>query len=139
MYKYWLSTNPPMSEVGAESDKFLKQLDKNKMGGVTLKSTEHYNALIDKIDTLHDAVISMGHQLLGATSKWMTTKQVQDHLSKSENWVLQHKHHIGCTKSAGTLLFKRTYVEEFLEADYFRIGDEANKQPPAKKSARRKS
>lgn len=108
------------------------------MEGVTLIQTEQYNALINKIEALHDAVISMGDQLLGATSKWMTTKQVQDHLSKSENWVLQHKHHIGCTKSAGTLLFKRTDVEEFLEADYFRIGDEANKQPPVKRSARRK-
>jgi hypothetical protein len=81
----------------------------------------------------------MGDQLNSSTSKWMTTKEVRGHLSKSENWVLQHKHHIGCTKSAGTLLFKHSDVEEFLEADYFRIGHEGNKQPPAKRSARRRS
>lgn len=108
------------------------------MEGVTLIQTEHYNALINKIDELHSAVVSMGDQLIQLNSKWMTTKQVCDHLNKSENWVLLHKHEIGYTKRSGTLLFKRTAVEEFLEADYFRVGDDASKHLPAKRSARRK-
>lgn len=90
------------------------------MEGVTIISTEHYNALINKIDTLHQAMTSIGDQLINLNSKWMTTKEVCDHLKKTENWLLLHKHEIGYTKRSGTLLFKRADVEEFLEADYFK-------------------
>jgi hypothetical protein len=90
------------------------------MEAVTILPTEQYNALVSKIDTLHGVVLTMGDQLLNATSKWMTTKQVCEHLSKSENWVLLHKHELGCSKRAGTLLFKRADVDAFIESDYFK-------------------
>jgi hypothetical protein len=45
----------------------------------------------------------------------MTTRQACSHLKDSENWVLLHKQELGFSKRSGTLLFKRTDVDNFIE------------------------
>jgi hypothetical protein len=33
---------------------------------------------------------------------------------------MNHKHDLGCSKRAGTLLFKRADVDDFINSDYFK-------------------
>ncbi|GEM_PF-3212568 len=105
------------------------------MEGVTLISTEEYNTLINMIERTHNTVLALAKQLEDLNSKWMTTKQVCAYLHKHETWVHAHKHELGCTKRAGTLLFKRTAIDEFLGEDWFREGEvpEVTTKRPAKR------
>jgi hypothetical protein len=53
--------------------------------------------------------------------KLMSTKDVAEHLQVTTQWVILHKHDIGCSKRTGKLLFKRSDVEAFSKSDYFKI------------------
>jgi hypothetical protein len=77
--------------------------------------------------------MDMNEQIHNLSSKWMTTRQVCAYVHKHENWVLLHKHELGSSKRAGTLLFKRSAIVEFIDADYFRIGEDSGNPNPSKR------
>ncbi|MGN7203948.1 helix-turn-helix domain-containing protein [Pedobacter sp. SAFR-022] len=107
------------------------------MEGVTIISTEQYNVLINMLERTHDTVLHLAKQLEDINSKWMTTAQVCAYVKKERTWVMQHKHELGSTKRAGTLLFKRSAIDEFLGEDWFREGEKP--EPLVKRPAKRRS
>lgn len=52
--------------------------------------------------------------------KLMSTKEVAEYLQVTTNWVILHKHDIGCSKRTGKLTFKRSDVEAFQNSDYYK-------------------
>lgn len=106
------------------------------MEGVTIITTEQYNALIDMLERTHHTVLALAKQMEDLNSKWMTTEQVCTYVKKKRTWVMDHKHELGCTKRAGTLLFKRTAIDEFLGEDWFREGEVP--EVPTKRPAKRR-
>lgn len=106
------------------------------MEGVTLISTEEYNKLVNMIERTHETVLALAKQLEDLNSKWMTTKEACKYIKASENWIMTHKHELGCTKRSGKLLFKRSAIDEFLGQDWFREGEVP--ETPAKRPAKRK-
>jgi hypothetical protein len=107
------------------------------MEGVTLIQTDQFEAITNEIRGMHHMVTSMGRELQDLKSKWMTTKQVCTYINKHETWVFRNKEILGYSKKAGTLLFKRTSIDEFIDSGYFKIGEIPNYEMPIKRRAKR--
>ena len=86
------------------------------MEGVTVIDTTTFAKLIDSIEELRSKVL---RQMEEQTDPYLTTKEVQKMLKKSENWVLLHKEELGFSKRTGTLLFKRKDIVEYINEDYY--------------------
>lgn len=93
--------------------------------GMTLIDTQVLEKLINKLDSLEQAVTTTIKDLKSTTTPYLSTKQVCEMLNVSENWVLLHKDDLGSSKRTGKLTFKRKAIEEFIEEDYFRISRRA--------------
>jgi hypothetical protein len=106
------------------------------MEGVTMISTEEYRSLINMLERIHHTVTLLAKQLEELNSKWMTTEQVGKYIKKSNNWVMLHKYELGCTKKSGSLLFKRTAIDQYLGEDWFKEGEIP--ELPVKRPAKRK-
>jgi len=92
----------------------------SELAGVSVVPTHEYKAHLNEVKDLRVEVRKALELLTASQSKYMTTSEVMEYLKKSENWVLLNKHKLGCSKSAGTLLFKRTDIDEFINQDYFK-------------------
>jgi hypothetical protein len=90
------------------------------MEGVSIVSTTLLESMLSKIDDLHAQVSQMNAERKAQSAPYLTTAQVCKYINKSRNWVMTHKHHLGCSKRAGTLLFKRADIDEFINSDYFK-------------------
>lgn len=90
------------------------------MEGVTIIETSVLEKLIAKIEQLESTVKTTLADINNKTKPYLTTKEVCELLSKSENWVLLHKHELGYSKRTGTLIFKRKAIEEYIDEDYFK-------------------
>ena len=90
------------------------------MEGVSIVPTTLLQDLIYKVEDLHKQVCQMNAERKEQSAPYLTTAQVCKYLNKSRNWVMTHKNHLGCSKRAGTLLFKRADIDEFINSDYFK-------------------
>jgi len=86
------------------------------MEGVTIIETKVLQDLISNIQSLQQTV---KEELTRNSDPYLTTKDVCRLLKKSENWVLLHKDDLGSSKRTGTLLFKRSAIDAYIEQDYF--------------------
>jgi len=87
---------------------------------ITIESSA-YDNLIDQITGLQSLFTTALTELKEASKPYLTTKEVCQMLNKSENWVLLNKADLGYSKRTGTLLFKRTLVEEYINEDFFQM------------------
>lgn len=90
------------------------------MEGVSIVDKPTMEALLDKLEVMHGLFIKTSAELKNYKTTYLTTRQVCEYIKKSENWVLLHKHDLGCSKRAGTLLFKRQDIDDFINSDYFK-------------------
>lgn len=90
------------------------------MEGVSIVPTELLNKLFNKLEDIHQRVTQIDQERKEASATYLTTAQLMKYMNKSRNWIMTHKHQLGCSKSAGTLLFKRADVDAFIESDYFK-------------------
>jgi hypothetical protein len=112
---------------------------KNRMErpNVAIVDNDLLETLIWKVEKLSERVEQMHKEMHEVSIKYMTTAQVCEYIKKSENWVLLHKHDLGCSKRAGTLLFKRTAIDQYLGEDWFKEGEEIIlTKRPAKRRAK---
>lgn len=89
------------------------------MEGVSIVPTGLLESLISKVENLHEMVRKMDQERKEGTATYLTTTQTCKYLNKSRTWVMANKHNPGCSKRAGTLLFKRTDIDEYINSDYF--------------------
>ena len=90
------------------------------MDGVSIVPTELLNKLINKLEDIHQRVTQIDQERKEAPATYLTTAQLMKYMNKSRNWIMTHKEDLGCSKSAGTLLFKRADVDAFINSDYFK-------------------
>lgn len=90
------------------------------MQGVTIIETQTLQALISKIETLQDIVLSTISELKDSRKPYLNSQEVMQLLDRGHSWLNDNKDKIGYSKRTGTLLFKRTDVEAFIESDYFK-------------------
>lgn len=88
------------------------------MEGVVIFPQSQAESLVEKVDAFFNALQIMQ---LNKQEVYLTLKQVCDKTGFSPKWVHLNKEKIGFCKVGSDLRFKRSDVEAFMEANYFKV------------------
>lgn len=91
------------------------------MEGVTIIETETLNKLISRIDRLENEIMHAIEKMNDSNRKWLTSREVMIETGFGKTWLNDNKHVIGCSVIGGCLRFKRSDVDAFIEANYFKV------------------
>lgn len=91
------------------------------MEGLTVIETPMIMALITELQATNRRVEELHAALGQSNTKWLTAQQVMAETGFSKNWLSSNKQLIGFSTVGGCLRFKRTDVDEFIEANYIKV------------------
>lgn len=97
------------------------------MNGVTIIETETLNELFTRLTNLEKTVTETISELKEAKKPYLNSEEVMELVGMGKSWLNENKAKIGYSTLGSHLRFKRKDVEEFIEANYFKIQVKKNR------------
>ena len=91
------------------------------MEGLTVIETPVMLELFKKIETMSQRIEIIAAELKEAKKPWLTTEDVMTMTGFGKTWINNNKQVIGYSTIGNCLRFKQADVEEFIEANYFKV------------------
>lgn len=89
--------------------------------GMALVDSTLLQGLISQVKELQATVMTTVAELKESKKPWLTAQEVQEMTGFGKTWLNDNKQLIGFTTIGGCLRFKRADVEDFIEANYFKV------------------
>lgn len=89
--------------------------------GMALVAEQLIVDLVNKIDATSRRVEELAAELKDSRKPYLTAIEVQELTGFGKSWLNDNKQDIGFTTIGGCLRFKRKDVEEYIEANYYKV------------------
>lgn len=89
--------------------------------GMALVDAGMLTTLIEQLQATNRRVEEMAAELKETKKPWLTAHEVQEMTGFGKTWLNDNKQVIGFSTVGGCLRFKRSDVEDFIEANYFKV------------------
>ena len=90
------------------------------MDPVTILDTTTLQMVLSKIESMNSHFEQVAAELKSSQGKWMTINQVVEYTGLSRTTVNLHRDKIGRSDSGNCIRFKRSDVDKFMEAGYYK-------------------